>query len=327
MQTKTPVALDTSYWESIPDFALVKPRPLYVTTRATLGTSYKDPTFIRYFTDLGYDSIRRGAYHAFKKAYSSITQAQLFANFVKPYMTPKDVVELDFEEGGETAAQLLDWIHAVQDILPDNLVMLYSRRILMDAIPMTAAQKAEMKTFPVWVAGYPENPDLYSSVPQMYIPDPTRWGPVWMWQYSDNGIIEGIGGEVDLNWLAPEFVQWLSGIEPATGVPMYGKVIATSMNIRNGAGTAFVDIGDLYSGDLVEASEVVNGWWHLTSATRNGAPVITTNGQPVSARADCWASSGGGAYIQVTEPPVVIPQVDYITAHYTDGTTRKFIPA
>lgn len=211
MIIKQPPGYDTSYWESIPDFALVSPRPLYVATKATEGLTIKDPTFIRYFTDLGYDGIRRGAYHFFRKLYKAQDQAKHFCDTVRPYVTDKDVLELDFEEGGESAAQLLDYLRYVRSQFPNNLIMVYSRALLMNAISMTLAQAAEMRKYPVWVAGYPTTPDFYSSVPSMYIPDQTKWGKVYMWQYSDSAIVQGIKGEVDANWLAPEFIDWLGG--------------------------------------------------------------------------------------------------------------------
>jgi len=232
---KTPIAYDTSYWEGVPDFALVTPRPLYVATRATLGLDYTDPSFVRYFTDLGYDNIRRGCYHAFKKAYNATDQAKKFCNAVSPYVNDRDVLELDFEEGGETAAQLLEWLRYVKGQFPHNIIMVYSRKNLMDPISMTASQAQEMQQYPVWVAGYPYNPDLYNTVPSWYIPNPTRWGAVWMWQYSENGVAEGITGEVDLNWLSPEFIAWLSGEAPAADVTttLYDGVLQIA-GVRHG---------------------------------------------------------------------------------------------
>lgn len=319
MNIKTPVAYDTSYWESIPDFAKVNPRPLYVATRATLGKDYTDPTFVRYFTDLGFDGIRRGAYHAFRKAQDAKEQARKFISVVKPFVTNKDVLEFDFEEGGETAAQLLTWLEVVHSQFPANLIMVYSRRNLMDQIVMTAAQKLEMKRYPVWVAGYPPDPDIYNEVPDFYIPDPTRWGPVYMWQYSDQAIVEGVKGEVDVNWLSPDFIKWLGTQQ---GVLMYyGKVTTDKLNIRSGPGTAYADIGDLFKGDLVEASELVGGWWHLTKATR-------ANGTPIGWNGEAWSSGTYiAAYVPPTPPaPEPTPDVDWIVAHFVDGSTKKYVP-
>jgi len=45
MENKLPAVYDTSHWERIPDFALLKPRPILVITKATVGyimASYKN---------------------------------------------------------------------------------------------------------------------------------------------------------------------------------------------------------------------------------------------------------------------------------------------
>jgi GH25 family lysozyme M1 (1,4-beta-N-acetylmuramidase) len=234
---KQPVAYDTSYWEGVPDFGAINPRPLYVATRATLGLTYTDPTFVRYFTDLGYDNIRRGAYHAFKHGYDPKQQAYHFISVVEPYVTEKDVLELDFEGGNETAAELLIWLNQVRARFPDNLIMVYSRKNLADPIAktMTATQKAQMRQYPFWTAGYPANPDLLNAPRPDYIPDQSAFGPVWMWQYSDQAIVDGIKGEVDVNWLSTEFQQFLGNVVTPSDVttPLYDGVTQIT-GTRNG---------------------------------------------------------------------------------------------
>jgi len=80
--------------------------------------------------------------------------------------------------------------------------------------------------------------------------------------------------------------------EPPTGGTMlYGKVNATGgLNLRDGPGASFLDIGDLLNGWLVEADREQSGWWHIVKA----------NGQVV----DGWASA---AYITVAPAPTPPP--------------------
>jgi GH25 family lysozyme M1 (1,4-beta-N-acetylmuramidase) len=238
MQIKIPVGLDTSRYELIPDFSLVFPRPAIVITKATEGIGYTDPTFSAYFIDLKSAGIPRGCYHFFRKLYSATTQAQHFCSVIRPYVTDKDILVLDVEEGGETGAQLKEWFVYVESQFPFNQLMIYSRKNLLDAIPtfagvlakfapkladsyaapphplnsvkMTLAERDYFKhKVKVWTAGYPFNPDLYSSPPSFYIPDPNKWGEVWLWQYSDQGILQGIDGEVDVNWISPVLLNIL----------------------------------------------------------------------------------------------------------------------
>jgi hypothetical protein len=79
---------------------------------------------------------------------------------------------------------------------------------------MTTEQAAYFRTIPIWTAGYPANPDLYNYVPSFYIPNPLKFGPVWLWQYSDKAVAQGIDGAVDANWMSPEIITYLGATPP-----------------------------------------------------------------------------------------------------------------
>jgi len=142
---KPPPVYDTSHWKIVPDFALVNPRPFLVLTKATESLSYVDDTFVRYFADLKQDGIHRGAYHFFRKAFDATQQARHFCDTVRPHLMPKDILVLDVEEGGETAAQLMAFCQYVEAQFPNHLFMIYSRKNILDAVIMTAAQKEYFK--------------------------------------------------------------------------------------------------------------------------------------------------------------------------------------
>jgi lysozyme len=215
MIIKTPAVYDTSHWERIPDFAKLSPRPVLVITKATEGTAFVDSAFVPYFIDLRQDGIRRGAYHFFRKAYNSVQQAEHFCNTIGTHVANEDILALDVEEGGETAAQLIEWLDAVEKRFPRNLILIYSRKNILDSIAMTSIQKTRMKKYHTWVAGYPFNPDTFNFVPSFYIPDQTKYGTVWLWQYTDRGVPQGASGDgTDCNWIAPEFLAWLGASNP-----------------------------------------------------------------------------------------------------------------
>ena len=214
MNLKSPLVLDTSRYEVIPDFASVSPRPALVITKATEGTSYLDPTFTQYFADLKQDGIPRGCYHFHRKAYSQITQAQWFCSSIRSHINDGDILILDVEEGGETAKQLQDFLLYTTAQFPKNLAIIYSRKNILDAISMTQTQKDYFRQFPIWTAGYPADPNLYTSPPAFYIPDQTKYGPCWLWQYSDKGVVSGVGGNVDVNWISPVLLALLPHTAP-----------------------------------------------------------------------------------------------------------------
>lgn len=224
---KQPPAYDVSHWEPVKDWGLVVPRPRIVFCKATEGNYYQDDTFKPNFAGLKIQGIYRGAYHFHRKALLPAVQAKYFSDFIRPVLTEADYLVLDVEEGGETAAQLKAWFEYVSKQFPLNPVMIYSRENILDSISMLASwlgiklatplnamsmtdsERAFFRQIPVWTAGYPNNPDLYPTPPAAYIPDQTKWGPVWVWQYSEHGTVNGIQGEVDLDWLASAFLAHL----------------------------------------------------------------------------------------------------------------------
>ncbi len=216
MKIKEPPCYDTSHWEIVPNFADVNPKPLLVFTKATEGSTFRDAKFLQYWADLKQDGIFRGAYHFHRKDVAANPQAQNFIATVKAGgVGSKDIFALDVEEGGESATQLIAWLDIVQAEFPNNLILIYSRKNILDPIAMTPQQITRLKKHNIWTAGYPENPDIYNVPPSFYIPNQLHWGPVWAWQYSEHATITGITGDVDANWLAPEIIAYLGVTPPA----------------------------------------------------------------------------------------------------------------
>jgi hypothetical protein len=189
------------------------------------------------------------------------------------------------------------WFEGVKQAYPRNQLMLYSRKELLDKIKMTAAEAAYFRQIPTWTAGYPNNPDLFDSPPPAYIPDPLKFGKVWLWQYSEDAIIEGINGEVDVNWIAPELIAWLGAPIPPPieeNETMKGKVIVSKMNVRASPSTSAADVGDLFLGQTITAGTENAGWWQIQEV--DGIPKYVGN----------WAAQlyNGVQYIEpIVEPP------------------------
>ena len=239
MIIKEPASIDVSRYRIIPDWTVLAP-PIYLgITKATQGVSYVDPTFGTHIQGMQQAGIHRGMYHYHEKARPPVDQARHFCNTIRPYVTEEDLLILDVEEGDETAAQLKAWFEEVMRKFPDNLLFIYSRKNILDsvpmflrplaarflehpldAIPMSIAERTFFrKNVKTWTAGYPNNPDLFNSVPSFYIPDQTKWGPVWLWQYTEKGQV-GASEGVDCNWVAPELIAMLGPVsEPPTQPP------------------------------------------------------------------------------------------------------------
>ena len=96
------------------------------------------------------------------------------------------------------------------------------------------------------------------------------------------------------------------------------KVNTTQLNIRKGPGASYLDIGDLFSGEKIETSIYIGGWYQIVKIIRlNGAVEVPTQ--------DSWCS---GAYllpIAAPEPPAVVYPAS-VTLNYADGTKKNYIP-
>jgi uncharacterized protein YraI len=86
---------------------------------------------------------------------------------------------------------------------------------------------------------------------------PDAWSTWKIWQYTSNGHTPGIAGEVDLNWFNGSYADLLKYCQAEAPQPIGQRARAKStLNIRNGAGINYQDIGDLSSGADVTIGKV-----------------------------------------------------------------------
>jgi GH25 family lysozyme M1 (1,4-beta-N-acetylmuramidase) len=292
MIIKNPPCYDISHWKEVADFNAISPRPVLMITKATEGISIQDSKFIRFFDGMKRAGYHRGAYHFFRKSHSAVAQAQYFIDFITPHIDDNTILILDMEEGGESTSQVLVWFDYVRVAFPRNRLLFYSRRNLLEALIMSTAQKEAFCRIPVWVAGYPNDPDLYDAIPNFYIPDPLRFGPTVLWQYSAHGAVTGIEGDVDLNWISPTYQQILGDVQPpteGTTMALYtgtAKLTATpNVRVRRTYPDGMT-IGAIQPGQSFEGDRLENGWMHVIKV---GSSLI-----------DGWSSA---QYLTYTETP------------------------
>jgi len=213
--------------------------------------------------------------------------------------------------------------------LSSDWIWIYTGLYYFEEFTMSAtdAQREWFKQFPLWLASYTQDP-FKPNYEAIRCPRP--WTTCVMLQSGTPAIGLAAGVEsldLDYNQFNGDetlFAKYFIGGEPTPppiGETMNGRV-KTLTNIRNtpGGTTAITDIGDLLAGDLVvsDGTQLVGSvtWLHLTSATRNGQPVVTLGGLPVSQRTDCWAY---GPNIETVDPVPVPSLPAYFTAHDVAG--------
>jgi len=305
---KTPPVYDVSHWKEIPDFSKVDPKPLLFITKATEGISLVDEKFIRFASGMMEIGCLRGFYHFHRKASDLKQQAAHFLNTIsKLDILSTDLLILDIEEGGETAAQLWSWHEVVKRAYP-NIRMNYSRANILNPIAMTPGEKEYFKEIWTWTAGYPYFSDLYSVCPSGYIPDQSKWGPVGLWQYSSHGAVAGIIGDVDLNWIAPMFQALIGTFDIGEKIMANytGRCLTTAKVWKSIGGERVYP--DVTIGTAITADAKQGEYLHLTS------PVVG------------WSKAIWYQYSEVSEPPPPPPPTGIIKTHdievYSDGSVK-----
>jgi len=328
---KLPPSYDISHHKRVPDFLAVDPKPYLFITKASeahLGTPYihTDDKFIEFATGMMLLDCFRGFYHFNRRAYGGYKQAKHFISVISQIdILSTDILILDFEDGKEKASELWAWHEEVKEAFPNNLRMNYSTAMNMNSIVMTESEKAYFKKIPFWPAGYPIFPDLFTTVPKMYTPDPTKAGPVLLWQYTGHGRVTGIvtpynkPTDVDLNLVTPALQELLGTFQKGEMImASYKGVCETVAKVWEviGGKRVYPDVKENQTirGD---AEKTVAGkkYLHLTS------PIV---GWSVAS----WFTYTVEATPVPGDPPTIPPPIpdpvitlpEYLTAHKADGT-------
>lgn len=327
---KLPPIYDISHWKEVRDFKLVLPRPVLFITKATEAapntgySGHTDGKFVRFFEGMMEIEVLRGAFHFMRKTVDPVRQAKHFVDTVsKVDILPTDYLILDMEETGETAPRMWAWCDYVMKSFPENELIIYSRKGLLDLIKMTEAEKAFFRKIKTWSAGYPTYPDNFKSIPLAYTPDQTKWGPTALWQYSSHGRVDGITTElgaptdVDLNLASPAFQVALQGrlvIGEKVMANYTGKATTVPAKVWKSIGGAEINrITVLGTAIKADAEQTVSGvkYLHLTS------PFVG------------WSKAQWFQYSPVTTPPPPPPPDPEPTEDkveiYVNGTLKYTI--
>jgi GH25 family lysozyme M1 (1,4-beta-N-acetylmuramidase) len=306
---KHPPAIDISHWIDVPDFNALEPKPWLVITKATQGTWLLDAKYGEYAEEIPAAGIRLGAYH-FMEPGDEVAQADWFCEIILQVgLRGNEILGCDMEVPGVNLAEIRNFLDRVQ-LRTGIRPIIYSSQLMLEALYPNNICPEWLKSETLWIAEYPSSPDMTNEIPSWIVPRGLSKSNIGLWQYTDDGIMKGIpGNNIDLNLINPAYAMAIGLTEPSaptnggTPMPTIKGRVRTLTNIRSSipAGT-YKDIGDLQGNDLIEADrkQDVNGvwWYHLTNATRNGAPVMTTLGVPVS-QTEAWAY---GTNIEETTP-------------------------
>jgi len=165
----------------------------FVFIKATEGLHYVDPLFKKNWDAAGKAGLFRGAYHFFRPGYDPLRQANLFLNVVASGETPPELPHvIDFEVSGggshnQEIDQAMNFLVTIGKAQNRNPIFYSYPGFIGDLhLPKSFGQ------YTLWIAHY------RAHTPTIHPP----WTDYKFWQYVEDGRIDGVHGDVDLNWFA-----------------------------------------------------------------------------------------------------------------------------
>lgn len=196
--------IDISHWQGEIDWEKVAAEGIkHVFLKMSEGGTYTDPNFVTNWNAAKNAGLKVNAYHYFRALNS--TPEEQFANIKRNLLSvgfdpAMNGLAIDVEAGGNESAS--------KDIMADHLHMLLNllNCDLLDVKPIIYCsptywdsdinwEKYDFSVYPLWVANWNvDEPHLPKSWEQS--------GKSWScWQYSSKGKVDGIRGDVDLDWI------------------------------------------------------------------------------------------------------------------------------
>ena len=255
--------IDVSTWNGNIDWDKVyKSGVRYAMIRSSFGIENPnqiDNKFVRNIENAIKVGIKCGIYHY---SYArSVAEAKKEADFclktIKNYKIDLPVA-FDIEDSSQT--------HLGKDTLT-SIVIAFCDRI------KSAGYTPMLYCNPSWLNSYLHKDKLLGKY-DLWL---AHWGvsspgfDCTIWQYSENGSISGISGNVDMNWIFKDYTS----TKPATTKPAtkpssvkktdYSvKVTAQAgLNVRKGAGTNYGIITALKCGTVATVSKVSGNWGYV----------------------------------------------------------------
>lgn len=295
---------------------------------------WKDPQFENNYTRSKEKGMLRGTYDFHDDRIDTGRQADRIVSQLGSDV-PEMEVYIDWERsyGGAHGGlkNVVALMQAIETRLPQVTCGLYTGYYFFRANSnpiLHASQYAYLKTKPLWLAWYTDNPA------DVLVPAP--WTKLTLWQYGTPAENYGQKSiEIDKNYWARtirEFYERYKVVPPAPGGKMFFKITSSASNIRSSAGVADNDLGsdNLLQNDIVETDDIpvtITGatWRKIRRWWRGNVERLL----PLSPTGEHWAAERNQTDVWMistifTPPPS--PSGDYLLHHKADGTVKKYVP-
>ena len=186
--------VDLSEYQGEVDMEALKNQNIrFVIIKATEGSGHVDPCFAQNWQNAENGGMLAGAYHFFSFDSSGQTQAQQYIDTVGSLTGKmKPVVDIEFYADKKENPPSADEVRQEVQIYIETIEKEYGVKPII---------YASDEVYKQYLAGYFD--DCMRWVPSIYYPAFVNHGNNWLiWQYTDQGHLEGIGGtHVDMNVL------------------------------------------------------------------------------------------------------------------------------
>lgn len=174
-------------WDRLRSNAMIDGCPLrFIIIKATEGSSVVDENFADNFRQARDYGFVRGAYHFYSTKSTPRAQAQFFLDKVK--LLPGDlppVLDVEHFPKGKSVEEfqtdVLTWLHIVEDKYHAKPIIYTYYKFKQKYLGAPI-----FDDYPYWIAHY-------------YVDKVEYKGPWKFWQHTDNGVLPGISGTVDLD--------------------------------------------------------------------------------------------------------------------------------
>jgi len=202
LQSNVALGVDVSAFNGTVDWAKVKNAAYsFAFAKASEGADRLDSQFAANWEGMLAAGIKRGAYHYFHPAEDPVVQAQFFAktaDLLADDLPPVVVVETNDDlPNNEVLQNLTSFLNELRSLTNRQPILFTNPNFwqTLTGAQSSAQQSSSASAFPtseylLWVANYTRNeqPSL-----------PAGWGTWTFWQYSGEGQVPGIQGQVSLN--------------------------------------------------------------------------------------------------------------------------------
>lgn len=177
--------IDISHHNGKVNLSLVKKDQSFIFMKATEGVSLVSLPYHKRMEEALALKIPCGAYHFYRPNKGAVAQAKHFCRNIKGNLPPVLDIESEYSNRNKLIEDLKLFLSIIED-QTGQIPIIYSYYDYLKNLNLPK----EFSRYPLWLA-------WYTNESAVKVPSP--WNHITFWQYSDQGIVNGVEGKCDVN--------------------------------------------------------------------------------------------------------------------------------